>query len=289
MEKLKTGADSLCSRDFIKKAVFRVLLGGLVIGGVQEASARITRTECTPTGSRIKKEICQNERGHARWYDSTGVVFDLNSYFGNGGGAEDCDVKITMDHNPRWNGPYNERGRDTYTSRDPETGRQCTKEGTFYYPDHTDSSPHYDRGEWKDGKKHGKITSVRGNIITHDVYDNDRFIGRWVSGQGHGKGGFRTAEELRQIVEARDARIAADDRRRAERARRRSNTSTSCHLENKGYVDSDERYSGTCSNTRKYVQCGPHYDNRYYCLTDQRGTHYGDTPQEALDGACGCD
>ena len=83
---------------------------------------------------------------------------------------------------------------------------------------------------------------------------------------------------------------AKRERERAERrARERRSTSTSCHLENKGYVDSDGRYSGTCSNTDNYVQCGPHYDNRYYCLTDQRGTHYGDTPQEALDGACGCD
>lgn len=125
--------------------------------------------------------------------------------------------------------------------------------------------------------------------ILYSKWSHGSYEGSW-DGGGFNKGRFITAEETRREQAEDEARKRREAEDRARRNRQNSSRNTSCHLKNKSLTDSNGRYSGTCSNTGEYLQCGDHsYGNtRYSCLTHSRGTHYGETVQEALDGACGC-
>ena len=172
---------------------------------VREAVADVTHI-CLNGGS------CERSNGVLKMIHGNNTYI-ISGSFGRKFALDGCDNHITKNGNPKYDGPYDDGKRDTVDME----GRCGKILGTKYYDDHTAKSPHYDKGEWKDGKKHGNITLVIGEKREYEVWKDDVYQGFW-SGSGHGEGLYITAEEQRMYKR----QIAAERKTRREAAARRS-------------------------------------------------------------------
>ena len=218
-ESLVSGSekDSSDKRLGYKALVFTVI-GGLAFVGpeIKEAVGKIIDITCIKNSGG-----CKNSAGKRQFLSDTGDTYIVDSdYFDNKSLAHSCEVSITKNGRYTYVGPMDHGKEDTV---DMET--RCGKIfGTKYYPDHTDSSPHYDRGEWKDGKKHGKIIAVRGSRKTEEKWENGKRIGIW-AGTG-GLRSFMTEADIERYRKEREYREAQEREKAERRAReRQSNTS----------------------------------------------------------------
>lgn len=218
LEAIKRRDVSGTTKEDLRSTYKALLLAGVfgvatVVPYIKAEAARIINERCI-SGS------CKNGRGVVKLESDSGDVYISNSFYDRNGRASGCNTHITKNGNPRWNGPYDDGDRDTV-----DTKARCgVKQGTLYADDHTESAPHYERGQWKDGKRHGNITRVTVFPNKYEVWKNDVYQGYW-TGDGHGSGRMITAEDERRYKREEEGR--EQRRRAAERENRRNDTSSS--------------------------------------------------------------
>ncbi|MBF0433576.1 MAG: hypothetical protein HQK83_20020 [Fibrobacteria bacterium] len=218
-------------------------------------------------------------------------IYIIEGDFGNKRFLLDgCNTRIIKNGKILYEGPYHEGNRDTVDMKD----RCGTITGTKYYPDHSNSYPHYDRGEWKDGKKHGNITRVKGSYTGYEVWKNNVYRGHWsgLAGKvGHGVGYFISKEDSERYAreDAYRARQEAEEARRREQQHRQENhyNPPSCDIDKLPWHNSTQFICKDGPRDDSTVTCF-HEERSVVCVTSGiRERSYVDIRDAAMK-VCGC-
>ena len=142
------------------KALSIAVLCGLtyLISDAKDAVAQVIEHGC------IKKNGCRSGHGTYLMVLADGTSFTIEGRFNQKGVYHGCNTYIEKNGRPRWKGPGDNGEMDTV-----DMASRCdNKLGVFYYDDHTDERPHYDKGEWKDGRNMTGAQTM--TIMIYNIY-----------------------------------------------------------------------------------------------------------------------